>query len=132
MEQKKVLVAEDDEDDQKLFHDFLQHRTDILLLPMAENGIQLFEMLETIYEDDELPHLIVLDQNMPKRTGLKTLQLLKEHSRYAGIPVMIYSTYTDQELIRKGTELGAAVVASKPISKEGYNEMMETFLKVLP
>ena len=126
---KKILLAEDDIDDQKLFYDFLQHREDIVLMPVAENGVHLFDSLEKITRADDLPDLIILDQNMPKRSGLQTLQLLKTTNRYAHIPVMVYSTYTDQQLIKVSSEMGAFSVASKPVTKDGYDEMINCFLK---
>ena len=112
------------------FYDFLQHRTDIFLMPMAENGVQLFDSLEKINNTDDLPDLIILDQNMPKRSGLQTLQLLKTTHRYAHIPVMVYSTYTDQQLIKLSSEMGAFSVKSKPVSKDGYEEMINGFLQI--
>ena len=131
MAPKKILLAEDDMDDQKLFYDFLRHREDIVLMPVAENGVHLFDSLEKITSADDLPDLIILDQNMPKRSGLQTLQLLKNTNRYAHIPVMVYSTYTDQQLIKISSEMGAFSVASKPVTKDGYDEMINCFLKIL-
>jgi CheY-like chemotaxis protein len=124
----KILLAEDDGDDQKLFIDFLQHRPEIEILPIMENGVDLIENLDGISEKEALPDLVILDQNMPKQNGLQTLILLKSTPRYAHIPVMVYSTYTDQNLIRQCNENGAFAVASKPISKEGYNQMIDELL----
>lgn len=128
MLKRKVLLAEDDADDQRFFSEFLEDRDDIILLPIADNGEILFEILQHI-DGTNLPDLIILDQNMPKRNGLQTLRLLKADSRYAHIPVSIYSTYTDEELIKKGFESGAFQVVSKPISKEGYHQMMNSLFK---
>ena len=125
---KKILLAEDDRDDQKLFCDFLQHRNDIELLPVADNGIVLFDLLASITDAAGLPDLIILDHNMPRRNGLQTLQLLKDTERYAHIPVVIYSTYTDKQLIDACAEKGAFSVLPKPITKHGYSEMIDTVL----
>jgi len=46
MRPKKVLLAEDDLDDQKLFHDFLLHRTDIVLMSVVENGEEVLDTLK--------------------------------------------------------------------------------------
>ena len=124
---KTILVAEDDEDDQAFFTDFLKHRNDVSLLPIAENGEALIRQLEHLYTtQDFLPDFIILDQNMPKRSGLQTLEYLKNHPHYTQIPVMLYSTYTDIELIQKGTSLGACKVVPKPVSTEGYHQMIES------
>jgi len=129
----RILVAEDDEDDQRLFYDFLHHRTDIILMPIAEDGEELIEELERIREQHQLPDLIILDQNMPKRNGTQTLQLLKQDSRYSHIPVCIYSTYADDTLAKICIEMGACTVISKPITQDGYNRMMdELFLMCNP
>ena len=125
MPKRKVLLAEDDEDDQRFFNEFLKNREDIVLLPIAENGEVLFEILGNITKDTDLPDLIILDQNMPKLNGIGALRLLKSDSRYAHIPVSIYSTYTDEELIKNGLSSGACFVVSKPVSQEGYHQMMD-------
>ena len=129
---KKILLAEDDTDDQSLFIEFLQEREDIVVLPVAENGVELFDFLQKVDEDTFLPDLIILDQNMPKRNGLQTLALLKENMRFRDIPVVIYSTYADRQLRDVGLEKGAGLVLPKPVSREGYLEMIDTILKTLP
>jgi CheY-like chemotaxis protein len=125
----KILLAEDDGDDQKLFIDFLQHRIDIEIMPIVENGVELVKKLDGITDPEALPHLVILDQNMPKQNGFQTLKILKSSSLYSHIPVMVYSTYTDQNLIKTCNEHGACAVVTKPISKEGYNEMMDELLR---
>jgi CheY-like chemotaxis protein len=87
-------------DDQWFFNEFLQNRNDLVLLPIADNGETLFEILHGISKSTELPDFIILDQDMPKINGLHALELLKADTRYAQIPVSIYSTYTDQDLIQ--------------------------------
>jgi CheY-like chemotaxis protein len=129
MARKKILLAEDDLDDQNFFYDFLKHRGDIFIMDPVENGVEVFFFLDNIKEKNELPDLIILDQNMPKKNGLQTLQLLKESERYIHIPVMIYSTYTDEQLKKNSFQLGASAVVTKPTSKEEYNKMMDIFLR---
>ena len=126
MEKRKILIAEDDADDQQFLHDFLKARADIILLPIATNGVELLHCLEQIQEPAAFPDVIILDQNMPKKNGLQTLQHLKDDRRYAHIPVIIYSTYTDDQLIKNGEKYGACLVVPKPVSKEGYDLMITT------
>jgi CheY-like chemotaxis protein len=128
MVKRSILLAEDDVDDQNIFRDFLKDRPDLHLLTPVENGEALMETLLS-KDDEKLPDIIILDQNMPKRNGLQTLQQLKQDERFANIPVVIYSTYTDQMLTKAALELGAYKVAAKPVSRAGYNEMMNDFLK---
>lgn len=130
MSRKKILLAEDDIDDQVFFHSFLHERQDILLLPPVENGEDLLEYLENISDREELPDIIVLDQNMPKLNGLQTLRILKSSGQYAHITVMIYSTYADENLIKQSMDSGAALVKTKPTSMEGYNRIIDELFKM--
>jgi CheY-like chemotaxis protein len=127
----RVLLAEDDSDDRELFREFLSDRKDIFLLHVVENGLELVDYLLNASSEEELPNLIVLDQNMPLMNGKQTLQFLKSHERFASIPTVIYSTYTDSSLIMDCKKLGAKMVAAKPIDQEGYQKMMDDFLKVI-
>ena len=127
----KVILVEDDEDDQELFYLFCSKRTDLDLLPCVGNGLELIDYLESIRKEDSLPDLIVLDQNMPRMNGKQTLQVLKSHDRFSTIPTVVYSTYTDSTLIVECTKLGANMVAVKPVDEQGYQKMMDDFLMLL-
>ena len=123
-----VVLVEDDPDDRELFIEFYKDRNDIVLLPSAENGLELIAYLEGIAEDCDLPHLIVLDQNMPKMNGKQTLAFLKSNEKFSNIRVLVYSTYTDSNLIKECMALGANGFAVKPIDYEGYQKMMDDCL----
>lgn len=129
MKGRKILLVEDDADDKYLFSLFFAERDDILLLPAVSNGLEMVDYLMRA-DSEELPDLIVLDQNMPLMNGRQALQFLRSHERFAHIPAVIYSTYADSNLIMDGKKLGARMVASKPIDDEGYQKMMDDFLKV--
>jgi CheY-like chemotaxis protein len=126
----KILLAEDDKDDRELFQEYLGHRNDIFLLPIVENGVEVCDLLH-ISVPELLPGLIILDQNMPMRNGLQTLRLLKTSPVFASIPVVIYSTYADESLVSDAIMKGAMMVVSKPLNRDGYQEMMNDFLLVL-
>ena len=128
---RKILLADDDVDDRWFFLDFLKHRPDIEILSSVTNGTELIEYLDKIKNEVDFPHLIILDQNMPKLNGTETLSLLKSHKRYNKIDIVIYSTHTDQKLIEDCTVLGAVLVIAKPVSFEGYNHMISSILNVI-
>ncbi len=127
---RNVILVEDDPDDRDLFATFLGKRRDVHLLPTVTNGVELIQYLE-LSSDAELPHLIVLDQNMPMMNGKQTLQYLRSTGRYAKIPTVIYSTYADSSLVVDCKSLGAKMVASKPIDDKGYQKMMDDFLQII-
>ena len=132
MDKRKLLLAEDDEDDRMLFSDFLQDRNDFELVHSCENGMEVIEYLDAIEDVAGLPNLVVLDQNMPKMNGSQTLLSLKNTPRYAQIPVAVYTTYTDKRLIDECYQSGAITVVAKPISPSGYHQMMDELIRLIP
>lgn len=126
---KQVLLADDDEDDRLIFETvFSELGQRGFILSTVENGQEVLSFLKQ--SGDALPHLIILDQNMPLMSGKDTLVALKASPRYQQIPVIIYSTYNDQGFVDTCKELGVANVVTKPNSYEGFTQMVEDFLKV--
>lgn len=126
---RKILLAEDDSDDAFFFFDFLRNRADVNLLPSVTNGVEVIDYLESVLSKNDLPDVIVLDQNMPKLSGIETLDYIKSSEKYSNIAVAIYSTYVGPQLVEKCLQLGAAIVETKPVTKEGYNKMMDAILE---
>lgn len=109
----------------------MKNRADIVILSSVTNGAELIAYLEAIKNEIDFPHLIILDQNMPKLNGKETLSALRADTRYNKIDIVIYSTYADQKLIQECTGLGAIMVLAKPVSFEGYNQMISSILSVI-
>lgn len=127
---KRVVLADDDADDTLLFEEvFAELPVDQYELMTVGNGEAVFELLDGITEATLLPHLIILDQNMPLMNGKDTLMKLKGIPRYENIPVIIYSTYNDKSFIEECAALGVQSVISKPDSYEGYIRMINNLLK---
>ena len=129
MKEKFILLAEDDQDDRIIFTEAFQElNTDHIRLKAVEDGVDVVNLLKDILNEEELPHLFVLDQNMPKMTGKATLAYLKAHDRFKQIPVIIYSTYPDNSLVDEFISLGATQVVAKPDSYDGFKEMVHYFI----
>ena len=124
---KKILLVDDDIDDRLIFEEILREMNDDSLVVYAENGLEMVSLLDTTKEE-ELPDMIILDQNMPKMTGKESLVFLKESPRYKTIPTIIYSTYQVKDFYRECLILGARDVVAKPDSLRAYREMIEQFL----
>jgi len=100
------------------------------LMPIAENGVELIEHLDAT-SPAELPDVIILDQNMPKQNGLQTLTLLKKNDHYRHIPLIVYSSSTNNLLIEQSRKLGAILILNKPSTSTEYNKMMDDILMVI-
>jgi len=131
MKYKKILLVDDDKDDRVIFTELLATTDADTLLICAENGLEMVALLDET-PDEDLPGMIILDQNMPKMTGKESLIFLKESKRYRHIPAIIYSTYQVKDFFRECLELGARDVVAKPDTIQAYREMIEHFLIPTP
>ena len=131
MQACKILLADDDPDDRSIIMDAMEVMNAGGWMKFAENGQKVLDILEEEFGADNTPQLIVLDLNMPKMNGKQTLTFLKSNERYAQIPAVIYSTYTDATLVIDCKNLGAEMVSNKPIDHEGYQKMMDDFLQIV-
>lgn len=128
---KKILLAEDDIDDQAFLTEFIASRKELHLLPIAENGEEALDFLYRIQEERDLPDIIILDQNMPRLNGLQTLNFLKGNKAYAHIPVIVYTTNPDEKLRQRSISAGAAMVFPKPYTPEGYGKLVDVLVDLI-
>jgi len=101
---KKILMAEDDEEDVDFFKKVLTDLTVDVNLEVAANGIKLMKMLE---DAEVLPELIFLDLNMPLKNGMLCLQEIKANQRWENIKVIILSTSSHLDQIKAAYDKGA-------------------------
>ena len=125
---KKVLLADDDADDREIFVRVLDKKADVQLIQSVENGREVIDFLNGLPSPEQLPHLIILDHNMPKMNGTETLGKLKSDKRYSDIQVVIYSTYSDNKMKETCKQLGASMVLAKPASMKEYEAIIDRFL----
>ncbi len=125
---KKILLAEDDPDDRDMVLEILSGREDIYLMRSVSTGVELITFLEYLSQDDQLPDLIILDQNMPRMNGKETLKLLRGSSRYAPIPVVVFTTDSANSFAGECMRLGATLVATKPDTVREFQQMVLNFL----
>jgi CheY-like chemotaxis protein len=125
---KKIMLAEDDEDDKWIFIEIMKDLTadGNIRFDAVDNGVQIMQALEN---NPELPDLVVLDQNMPQLNGRETLELIKKSDRFNHIPVVIYSTYNDSRLSKECLNIGATQIITKPDTFDGFKEMIEMLVQ---
>lgn len=126
-----MLLADDDADDREIFIRVLDKKADVQLVRTVENGREVIDFLDGLPASEQLPHLIILDHNMPKMNGTETLGKIKSDERYSGIQVVIYSTYSDNKMKETCEQLGASMVLAKPASMKEYEAIIDKFLGLL-
>jgi CheY-like chemotaxis protein len=128
MNVRKILLADDDVEDRSIIQDAMEAlgAGDIMLF--ANNGQHVLDMLHKDFDKIVTPCLIVLDLNMPKMNGTKTLNNIKTDPRFKHIPVIIYSTSINPLEKESCLLLGAHSYITKPISLRESMETAKAFL----
>ncbi len=104
-ENLRLLLADDDRDDRFFFNKAIQALPIIPTLTMVEDGEKLMHYL---FENvDQLPDLLFLDLNMPRKNGSECLIEIKQHNTLKELPVVIYSTALYDELANQLYKNGA-------------------------
>ena len=86
-------------------------------LTFKNNGQEAWDYLSQIKNDsdlDEKVSLIITDIEMPEMDGHRLTKLVKEDKKLKHIPLVIFSSMINQELMLKGKQLGADEQLSKP------------------
>jgi CheY-like chemotaxis protein len=106
-----ILLADDDKDDNILFQDVLEEVILTTQLTTVNNGEQLMQLLN---EKEELPDILFLDLNMPRKNGFECLSEIKRSERLKHIPVIIFSTSYEPETVNLLYNKGAQYYIRKP------------------
>lgn len=111
-----ILIAEDSSLLRKLIVDSLK-KAGYDNVIKAENGEEAWSYINHcrgLGNLDELVKLIITDIEMPLMDGHRLTKLVKSDDDTKHIPVIIFSSLVNEEMRKKGEELGADAQLSKP------------------
>lgn len=111
-----ILIAEDSPLLNKLIVDCLK-KAGYDNLIHTENGQRAYDVITQCKADGSLKdhvRLIVTDIEMPEMDGHRLTKLVKSDETTADIPIIIFSSLVNEDMKRKGEELGADAQLSKP------------------
>lgn len=109
---QKLLLADDDMDDRLFFEDAIEELFTSYKLSTVTDGVELMEVL--FDNSEQLPDILFLDINMPRKNGCECLAEIKANDMLKEIPVVIFSKSLDMEIVNKLYENGAHYYIRKP------------------
>ncbi|MCP4583156.1 MAG: response regulator [candidate division Zixibacteria bacterium] len=126
-----IVLAEDDPDDRLMATEALEESRLANDLHIVENGEELMDYLNHRGKYAELdnwniPGLILLDLNMPKKDGREALKEIKADPALRRIPIVVLTTSDEEEDIFRTYDLGVNSFITKPVSFESLVEIMKT------
>lgn len=118
-----IFIADDDADDRLLLQDAFLEGGHTTRLSFFCNGDALLQGIDEARRRHALPHLILLDLNMPGKSGREVLTELKSETDIRRIPVIILTTSRDEDDISLCYDEGASSYIVKPVSFDGLLEI---------
>lgn len=117
-----ILVVEDNSADVRLIREVFKEGRIHVNLIVAEDGEQAISYLrkEGKYKYIELPDLILLDLNMPKKSGHELLAEMKGDDNLKQIPVIVMTISKAEEDILKSYNLHANAYIVKPVELDQF------------
>ena len=111
-----IMVVEDSVLLRRMIDDSLE-RAGFTQISNFNSGQEAWNYLRSISEDPALyqkVNLIITDIEMPEMDGHRLTKLVKEHPNLKKLPVVIFSSLINEQMRKKGEELGADEQLAKP------------------
>ena len=126
---KICFLVDDDLDDHEIFQIALENLDVNIELRTAFDGRDALDRLEK--DVLFLPDYIFLDLNMPRLNGLQCLHELKKTERLKNIPVIIYTTSSEERHKSQAIDLGAQEFITKPANVDELSQKLSSIFKTV-
>jgi len=123
-ERRLLLLVEDNGADVFLVEQAIEFHQVPVRLIVAEDGEAACEYFEKTDADSKLPcpAIVLLDLNLPKKSGTEVLEHVRKSSKCGTIPIIVLTSSDSPEDRQKAARLGADRYFRKPTS---YREFLE-------
>ena len=122
-----IFYTDDDAEDLEFFTEVTSAIGNHLNIVTQNNGKKLLYDLENPPPN---PHIVFLDLNMPGFSGFDVLQQLRSSESYKNLPIVIFSTSSDEKNIAKSRELGASFYITKPTDFSLFKKTIQHTLSI--
>jgi CheY-like chemotaxis protein len=121
-----VLLVEDDPGDVMLIQEaFADHKVGNVL-SVVSDGVEAMRFVrrEGEYADRERPDLVVLDLNLPRKSGSEVLAEIKGDPELSTIPVVVLTTSEAEEDVVRSYRQHANAYITKPVDFDRFREIV--------
>ena len=130
LDQKVILLVEDNPDDEELTIVGFQENGIRNPIVVAKDGVEALDYLfgTGLYEGrdkEDLPQLVVLDLKLPKVDGLEVLKHIREDALTRYLPVVILTSSKEERDLVEGYKLGANAYVRKPVDFQEFSKAVK-------
>jgi DNA-binding NarL/FixJ family response regulator len=123
----RILLVDDQIIIRQGLRSLLESQADFQIVGEAENGKIAIAVVEQLYDTPEQPDLILMDVRMPVMDGVAAIKKLSE--QFSSIPVLVLSTFDDDEYITQAMQFGAKGYLLKDTAIEEIANAIRTAIK---
>jgi len=123
----RILLVEDNPADVRLTREMLREskvRNDLLVAQTAEEAEEILGLTEA--DAETRPDLVLLDLDLPVKSGHDLLKELKSHSTLRRIPVVILSSSEAEEDVLKSYDQHANAYVTKPVDLDEITTIVQS------
>lgn len=120
-----ILLVEDNPRDEALTLRALKKSNIVNDVIVARDGVEALEYFFGDGTDNKsrvTPELVLLDLKLPKLDGLEVLRRLRADQRTRRVPVVVFTSSSEEEDMIKSYDLGANSYVRKPVEFERFLE----------
>jgi CheY-like chemotaxis protein len=123
----EILLVEDNPGDARLTREALAMSKLRNTLHLARDGEEALEFLrrEGRFAGAPAPDLILLDLNLPRRSGREVLEEVKKDVALMHIPVVVLTSSQAEEDVMRSYQLHANCFITKPVDFEQLNKVVQ-------
>jgi chemotaxis family two-component system response regulator Rcp1 len=124
----EILLVEDNPGDVDLTREAMENSKIRVALHVVSDGVEAMAFLKRSgkYASAPRPDIVLLDLNLPKKSGREVLAEIKEDPDLKRIPVVILTISKDEEDILKSYNLHANCYITKPIELNQFIKVVKT------
>lgn len=111
-DQPTILLVEDNPDDVDLTLRAFKRNKILNPIAIARDGV---EALRLLFEENLVPHVVLLDLKLPKVDGLEVLKRIRSTERTKLLPVVILTSSKEDRDLVDSYSLGANSYIRKPV-----------------
>ena len=127
MQERVILLVEDNPDDEELTIRALNQNKILNKVIVAHDGVEAIDHLFGVgkFADRDLkyqPQIVLLDLKLPKLGGHEVLKRIRNDPRTQFIPVVVLTSSSEEEDILSSYKLGANSYVRKPVEFNRFAE----------
>jgi CheY-like chemotaxis protein len=122
-----ILLVEDNEGDILLTTEAFEDSKIVNNISVIRDGKEAIGFFEALTKKEQIPHLVLLDVNLPKVNGHEVLMYIKNNERYKSIPVIMLTTSSSERDILQSYRNHVNCYITKPID---VSDFMKAITKI--